>query len=69
MHGAEGTRRERGTATTEGMRGTAWGLQTERREGNRPADANGESSLTPVSAFYDGHLPSQIAPWSVEDLV
>jgi hypothetical protein len=40
--------------------------------GNRsfiPSDANGKSTLRPVSSFNNRHFSSHVAPWSIEDLV
>lgn len=34
-----------------------------------PSNANGKSTLRPVSSLNDRHLSSHIAPWSIEDLV
>lgn len=39
------------------------------KEKYTPANAYGESSVAPVSPFYYGHLASEIASRTVEDLV
>lgn len=34
-----------------------------------PANANGKGPVMPVAPLGDGHLPSEVAPGSIEDLV
>jgi hypothetical protein len=36
---------------------------------NVPANADCEGSIRPIASFDDGHLPAEIAPRSIEDLV
>jgi hypothetical protein len=34
-----------------------------------PSNANGESSLRPFSSFYNWHLATQEASWTIKDLM
>jgi hypothetical protein len=50
-----------------------WGLRREEDGGNGdggiPAYADGEGAVGPVAAFGQGHLPAEVGPGPVEDLM